>query len=323
MKRSSSHCPFDFMRDAKIFIMLRYRTRKYSLAIIGFIFFYFSLALPSAAQNMSSLGERLQFDFQGESHFSRYNFTDIKIPYNGVDTWAEFKLAAWLNNNQSFAPYISIIPSFTSEGEFWWQKNAQFAVGLQWYPFPAHTSYFRGIRFYSLWAYRSYFSEPEGLDQQDTDLQIGIDYYYDNLFDSGIIASVAWSNGGYRKTNFCFPDYSAFLWMGNIKAGIKTHKRGSIWMGYLVLEWTYSPKHKKFWQENFLRTGAGVRFYPWAKKGDTLIDDFLHRLYLYVEFLQNAAWLGEAPSAERVKKSDFRIGLGFSSGGFFRDKQKH
>ena len=297
--------------------------RKYQLEIIGFLLFYFFLAAPLGAQDNRSLSERLQFDFQGESHFSRYNFTDIKIPYNGIDGWTEFKIALWLNSRHSFAPYISIIPSLTSESEFWWQKNAQFAVGLQWYPFPAKNLYFRGIRLYSIWAYRTYFSEPEGVDQQETDLQIGVDYYYDNLFDSSTLASTVWSNAGYRKTNFSFKDYCAFLWMGNIKIGLKTHGSRRILMGYVVCEWTYAPKYEEHWRENFFRTGAGVRFYPWAKKGKKFTKDFLHRFHLYVEFLHNTAWLGDSPAAGNVKKSDFRIGLGFSTGGFFRDKQNH
>lgn len=296
---------------------------KNQFAKIGLFILCFSLGIPLFSHDNSSLSERLQFDLQGESHFSRYNFTNIKIPYNGIDSWGEFKIALWLNKGQSFAPYISVIPSFTSEGEFWWQKNAQFAVGLQWYPFPAENLYFRGIRLYSLLAYRNYFSKPEGLNPEDIDLQLGVDYYYDNLFSSGTLVSALWSNGGFRKTNFCFKDYNAFLWMGNIKIGLKIYDNRRVLMSYLVFEWTYVPKYEEHWRENFFRSGAGVRFYPWAKKGKKFTEDFLHRFHVYVEFLHNAAWLGDSPAAGNVEKSDFRIGLGFSTGGFFRDRQNH
>jgi len=290
---------------------------------IGFFIFCFILWAPLVAQDNSSLGERIQFDLQGESHFSRYNFTNIKIPYNGIDCWTEFKIALWLNREQSFAPYISIIPSLTSEGEFWWQKNAQFALGFQWYFFSTKNPYFRGIRLYSLLAYRNYFSKPEGADSQDTDLQLGADYYYDNLFDRETLVSALWSNGGYRKSNFSFKDYNSFLWMGNVKIGLKTSGSQRILMGYLVFEWTYAPKYKGHWWENFFRTGVGVRFYPWAKKRESFAEDFLRRFNLYAEFLHNAAWLGDSPVTGAVEKSDFRIGIGFSTGGFFRDKQIH
>ena len=287
--------------------------------IIGLFIFSLTLWNPLSAQNGSSLGERLQFDFQGESHFSRYNFTDINNPYNGIDGWAEFKTALWIDSDKSIAFYIDIIPSFTTESEFWWQKNAQFAAGLQWYPFSANNRYFRGIRLYSLAAFRHFFSEPDGVDQQDTDIQIGADYYFDNLFDKGILASAIWSNAGFRKTNFSFDDYNTFLWMGNIKTGIKIQDSKKILMGYFVLEWTYAPKYDERWWENFIRTGAGVRFYPWVKQGESFGSDFLRRFHVYAEFLYNAAWLGNSPLDGSVEKYDFRIGLGFSTGGFFRE----
>lgn len=283
--------------------------------------FIFIICTPLTARDNSTSRERIQFDLQGESHFSHFNFTDIKIPYNGIDFWSELKLALWLNKEKSFAAYISIIPSLTSESEFWWQKNAQFVLGFQWYPFPIKNLLFRGIRLYAQVAYRKYFSEPENAVLQDTDLQMGIDYYYDNLFNRAIFAAALWSNGGYRKTNFSLKDYSAFLWMGNVKIGLKAGCSQRVLMGYLVLEWTYAPQYEVRWWENFFRSGLGLSFYPMVNKGEGYVKQFLNRFHIYVEFLHNVAWFGDGPALGNVEKSDYRIGIGFSTGGYFRDRR--
>ena len=42
----------------------------------------------------------------------------------------------------------------------------------------------RGIRLFAIYARRFYYDRPENVETEKTDLQIGMDYYYDNLFVS-------------------------------------------------------------------------------------------------------------------------------------------
>jgi len=294
------------------------------------------LILPILVHADSSLLEKLQLDFQGDAHYSRYNFTDVKKPYDGIDGWAELKIAYWVGKDKALSPYLSVIPTFTTESEFWWQRNFQIGVGFQWYPVETFIfrlkdhvrdqyKFLKSIRLFALSAWREYYDEPKRADPEDTDFQIGIDYYYDNLdnrFDDKNFIVVAWMNAGFRKTNFSLDNYDAFLWTGNIKVGPRFKPTKTILLPYVVSDWTYVPKYEKRWWENFLRLGAGTRWYPWYPKTKDYIGfgkDFLRRFHIYVEVLHNGAWLGYEPN-NTVKETDFRVGLGFSTGGFFKKR---
>jgi hypothetical protein len=275
---------------------------------------------------------RFQFDIQGDFHYSRYNFTDIKEPYNGYDGWVELKLAYWLDDNKSIAPYVDVIPTGTSEDEFWWQKNVQYGLGLQWYPVDfyhpppkssdTHDSLksLRGFRLFVLLAAREYYDRPEGTSIEDKDIQIGTDFFYESIFEdkkhsgSKKLGSVVWSYAGYRQTNFSKDDYKAFLWTGNAKLGLKFWPLDTLFP-YAVVDWTYVPKYDEDWWSNFIRAGAGLRWYPTKMKN---YSPFLKRLNIYAEFQHNVVWLGDKPSVD-IEETDFRIGCSFSTGGFFKE----
>lgn len=276
------------------------------------------LTIPIFTQGNNQQFNKPQFDFQGDTHFSRYNFTDIKIPYNGFDGWMEVKVAYWMNAIKTFSPYLSIIPVLTSESEFWWQKNAQIAAGFQWYPISTDKFYFRGIRFFALAAWRAYFDKPEGVKPEDTDIQIGVDYYYDNLFEESKLTTTIWSNAGFRKTNFSLEDYNAFLWNGNLKVGIRPQLGNSILLIYAVSDWAYVPKYGERWWENFLRIGGGIRLYPKINVKNNYWEGLVKRFHIYGEVLYNLSWLANKPLTD-IEETDFRIGLGFATGGFLRE----
>jgi hypothetical protein len=103
---------------------------------ITIVLSYLILFIAGAAYAQTEQHEKdgIQFDMQGDIRYSQYNFTDIKNPYSGIDAWGEVKFAYWIDDNKSFAPFVSAIMSGTTEDEFWWQKNAQLNFGLQWYP---------------------------------------------------------------------------------------------------------------------------------------------------------------------------------------------
>lgn len=290
-------------------------------SICSTILLLLTLIVPVLVQANEKQPGRLQLDLQGDAHYSRYNFTDIKEPYDGFDGWAELKLALWLDEKNTFSPYINVIPSFTTEGEFWWQRNVQLAAGLQWYPFAIYNSYFRSIRFFGLYGWRHYYDEPDSEDPEEEDIQAGIDYYYDNLFDDHLLTTVAWTNAGYRETNFSSEDYEAFLWTGNIKVGPKFKPGDAIILPYALADWTYVPRYDECWWENFFRVGAGIRLYPKTYHSNNnrgFGQDLIRRFHLYVEVIHNAAWLGEKP-VNNVEETDIRVGLGFSTSGFLKE----
>lgn len=264
--------------------------------------------------------DHFRLDIQGDLHYSRYNFTDIKNPYDGIDIWTELKAAYWLDERKSLAPYISIIPSYSSEGEFWWQRNVQFGVGFEWYPIrpsmakleeTAVKKFMNSSRLYALYAYREYYDKPSEADPEKDDLQIGADVYYDNLFDGNLLKAIIWSNASFRTTNFSLNDYDGFIWSGNTKVGPQFGEKIKI-LPYVVMDWTYSPKYDERWWENFLRLGAGVSCYPMTHRGGGLVNNLLKRLNFYAEVQNNVAWLGQQPHSG-VKDTDYRIGLSFST----------
>lgn len=293
------------------------------------------LTIPSLAFSEDGASEeKYKFDFQGEGHYSHYNFTDIKKPYDGFDAWAEIKLAYWIGSNEQFSVYARVIPTYSSEEEFWWQKNNQLGVGFQWYPTNTFSPKqklkpgekwedpfraYRGIRFYALYAWSNYYDKPEGQDSEDSDIQIGADYYYDNLKDitKPSLAAIVWSNAGYRQTNFSLDDYNTFLWTGNIKVGSAIPLlESSILLPYVLTDWTYVPRYEDRWWENYIRLGAGLKWYPtylsYSDISQDYLENILKRFNIYVEVLHNTAWLGDDPTDD-VEKTDYRIGFAFST----------
>lgn len=283
---------------------------------------------------------RFQFDLQGDSHWSRYNFTDIKIPYNGIDGWFELKLAYWLDSKKVISPYISVIPVITFVSNYWWQRNVQLSVGLQVYPFelftdgnsnisrnsnPKHKtgSFLRNLRLYFYYGWRIFYDKPDEEVVEDRDFQAGMDFYYDTLFRDTRFVFIAWTNAAYKDTNFSFAAYKTFQWVGNTKAGLKVSLRNSLVAPYVVTDWNYTPKYEERWLENFIRVGAGVRWYPKIDEAGGFFWDLVRRFHVYGEVLHNVAWLGDEPGITdpcSVKKIDFRIGFGFATGGYYREK---
>jgi len=139
------------------------------------------------------------------------------------------------------------------------------------------------------------------------------------------LACFAFTTATYRPTNFSLDDYHGFVWSGNIKVGPKLCIGTAFVVPYGVVDWTWSPRYEDRWFENFVRVGGGVRVYPWGDKPDRypsyIAYDLARRLHIFAEVVQNVAWLGEsAPSG--VHGTDVRIGIGFSTGGFFAEPRR-
>ena len=149
-----------------------------------------------------------------------------------------------------------------------------------------------------------------------------MDYYYDNLFQDARWKAFAFTVVAFHTKNFSFDDYDAIIWSGNFKAGpsLKPSATSAI-VPYALVDWTAVPEWQDRFFENFLRAGAGVRWYPRTVEPDTFGTDLLRRLHLFGEYVGNVAWLGDEPE-RHVEGHDIRFGVALSTGGFFRDRRR-
>lgn len=277
--------------------------------------------------------KNFQLDIQGDTRFSHHNYTDLTENYDLIDSWAEFKLALWLDQNKTISPFVSVIPSHVSgyinkwgrDDILWWQRNIQTAVGGQWYPFSCFDELkpLRSIRFYAMYLQRDFYDLPADQDPIDEDVQIGLDYYYDDYFSESWLGASVWTRLAYSKTAFAFDDYNAISWVGSAKVGPKAEVPvpwgRSLVHTYLVGEWgIVDQKHKdRFW-ENFARGGVGVRLYPKIDSEGNILKDLVKRFNIYAEYIAINEWLGDEPVAD-ISDTDFRIGVSYSTSGFYRD----
>jgi hypothetical protein len=273
---------------------------------------------------------RFQFDAQGSLQYSRYGFTDIVSPYDGLDTWVEAKATYWADNHRMVGLYLSVIPVYASVSEFWWQRNISGALGLQVFVLSEKKAedfpWFRGLRLYAVGAQRLYYDEPSGADPEEQDLALGLDYYHDTLFDqrTSWLAQV-FLNAGYHTTNFSLEDYDAFLWYGNLKVGPKISAGSSLLVPYGVADWIHSPSYSDRWFENRLGVGGGMAWHPFALEPRVVGVDrpfetqLAERFQVYAEVLANVAWLGD-DAPDSVEEVDYRVGIRFSTGGFLGER---
>jgi hypothetical protein len=262
--------------------------------------------------------ERLQVDIQGSSTYSRYNFTDVKKPYKNVDSWMEIKTAFWLDRNKTFAPYLSFVPSHTTDSDFWWSDYLEVSLGIQWYPIQ-NNPYLNSVRLFALTGKRDYYNKPAREKRPvDNNKEIGLDYYFDNLFTDFPLAGIIYLKGAHRTTNYSLNDYEAFMLEEDIKIGPKIRVGSSLIIPYGTVQSSYVDRHRNRWWENYLRAGGGLRWYPKIDEEGAFLTDLMKRFFVYAEGIRNVDWLGDdAPG--KVKKSDFRFGLEFSTRGYYRD----
>lgn len=281
-----------------------------------------------------------RFDLLGDTRYSKYNFTNLIVPYNGVDSWMELKLTWWWNERQNLGIYADGLGSNMFYPKppnpvipFDWQKYLQGGIGLQWYPFAPKKSLFGnskakdyklqyGIRLFAFKAWRYYYAKNKAGNPfskyEDEDIQVGFDYYYDNILNDELLTVSFWSNGTFRATNFSHQQFNTFFWTGNAKIGPKWKSDNATYYWYGFTDWIYISGCKCRWWENYLRAGSGVRWYP--KSHDIFgypSVGILRRFHLYVEGLYHIAWLKDPPTG-KVNKWDIRFGIGFSTPGFFK-----
>jgi hypothetical protein len=273
-------------------------------------------APPPAAPGPDAAIRPLQVDLFGSGHFSRFNFTNLRSPYDGVDAWTVLRVSHWWDHGRRLGIVGEVNPVFASAREFFFQRYVQFNGGMQCYPVTAAA--LRPLRVFGLVSRRAYYDGPPDADLENTDLHVGVDYYYDNLFAPAQWKSFAYTTAGYRTTAFGLAHYDAVLWSGSVKTGrAMTSHAQSIVIPYAVVDWTYAGAHRdRFW-ENFLRAGGGVRWYPKKQYAGRFAGDLRGRLHLFGEVVRNVVWLGDRPSGE-VSQYDVRVGAGFSTGGIYR-----
>lgn len=136
----------------------------------------------------------------------------------------------------------------------------------------------RGLRLFGFVAGRYYYDEPSDGDAEDTDVQVGADYYFDNIPGTkSIWASAVFANAGYRKTAFALEDYEAFTVFGNVKTGPKWTRNSMILFPYGVADWSYSPTYDERWWGELRarwRRPCWVSLLPFRGAGHRLVGRF-------------------------------------------------
>ena len=220
---------------------------------------------------------------------------------------------------------------------FFFQRHVEAHAGVLLYPIPTRDEdessvvsttmrLLQPVRVYLQLGARAYYDWPQDAEVSSRrNVTAGLDYYYDNLGNDGVVTSFVYTEMGYHSTNFTSPDYNGFLWFGNARTGREFEfAEGSPLIPYAMLEWTASPSHQDLYYENFLHGGAGVRWYPHVGSEDDasgLGKDLLRRLHVYGEVLRNLSWLGDQPPPS-VGRHDARVGVAFSTSGIYRDRRR-
>jgi hypothetical protein len=322
------------------------RIRTFKLTLLAF------LSLVEIANAQLKLPENLQWDIIGDSHHSHYNFTDAVFPYYGMDSWIENKFAYWLDEKRSIAPFASVLfsnmfylPGTRNEEimPFFWQDFMQGSLGMQWHFLVDGVEYSPkyGLRAYLLASYRWYYNkledELEFTSLENHDFQLGIDFYYDNLFIDCDTENaegcrknwilIAWANLALRNTNFNQKKYNTVLAALNVKLGKPLYLiKHTYIFPYITVDATATPLCKECkWRENFVHAGGGIRWYPFAyKKDGEKSAGFWRRFHVYGEFLWEGLWLKPLDELTdwRMKDYDMRFGFGFSTPGFNRSKKE-
>jgi hypothetical protein len=277
----------------------------------------------------------LQLDVIGDYRFSRFNFTDLRTPYNGFDGFTVLRVAAWFDAGRRVGLYGDVIPVVASVHEFFFQRYLQAGVGIQlylvgWSPDgPPQAVNDRALarrllsplRLFAQVSGRTYYDRPPDARLEGADTHVGLDYYWDNLFEPSRLKIFAFTVMGYHTTNFSTASYKGFIWSGNLKAGPAVDlTRYSRLIPYAVVDWTSAPSHRDRFFENFVRAGGGLRWYPRTSPGKGLGGNLLRRLNVYGEIVHNVGWLGRQPPAS-VEPTDVRVGVAFATGGIYRDRR--
>lgn len=275
---------------------------------------------------------------QGDSRYAETNFTDLLAPYRGIDSWGEIRTELWLEKRKVFAPYLSVIGSHVhlrsdsgNQALFPWQNYFQTAIGLQVYPArilgPGKVpAILHGLRLYG-WTGKRYYRRDPDQAFMDRDHRVGVDYYFDNLFDrQAMINGILWTDASWRYSNFAHEAYNVFFSSGNLKLGhaLRGRSRGQRRLfAYGFLDWAYAAGCACRWWENAVKPGIGISAYPIknlfvdgsarsTKSQPPRGSRDVNRISFYVEWIPAVWWLGDQPPAE-VARYDFRAGISFST----------
>ena len=73
------------------------------------------------------------------------------------------------------------------------------------------------MRVFAQYAFRDNYDRPSDSDPEDNDFVVGIDFYYDNIFEDNPLAISLWTAAQYHTTNFSMSDYNAVVFKGDFK----------------------------------------------------------------------------------------------------------
>src|SRR5688572_366502 len=89
-----------------------------------------SISEPSIATNQQTDSppvrpSRISIDAFGEYRYSRFNFTDLRYPYDSIDGYLVLRLQGWFDSRRRLAGYINLIPAIATADEFFFQRYVE------------------------------------------------------------------------------------------------------------------------------------------------------------------------------------------------------
>lgn len=279
----------------------------------------------------SSLKKKICFDVIGQTVYRELNYKSTG-KYQDVDGWILFKSSYWLDENKTFGCFISVIPSFSSHIHDSFQNNLEGRLGLQLYiaSLPILKEVLQEKRIYktlrSLRLFVDYGSK-DYLDSEDEERlssknrRIGIDYYNDNLetedsFYHSIYAILLSQTTGYTIENpneeeKILQTENATSVAGDFDWGLKIPCQKMNLIPYVTTQFQYGIEGDERWWGNFLRLGVGIKVFPFYQSKK------MNRFSFFCEYVNQVAVFQGKESME-TEDHDIRIGIEFSTTGFFR-----
>jgi hypothetical protein len=254
--------------------------------------------------------------FYEEDYSTFYTLFDSRLEY-----WLPLGRASF-----SWGPYIRLAWVSSSEGEaFANVYNALPGGGFHIYPFSYSNNEdsksllvnilgpLRILAEYNRVEYKG--SENEW--RPDSQIRAGVEYWrsygVNNLFSA--MWYETWLGAIWHSTNEFDDEYDTLILSGVFKIGIRIPEKTIISQltPYGSAE-AIKTKNEEYYWENKVVVGGGLRWSPPQRWIDYF---FLQRFVLFVEYLYTINYLEEdAPSS--VPDDDFRVGISFSFGEWFR-----
>lgn len=282
------------------------------------------------AQSGDAVGFPPYVTFAGTFDFG-YRATQLFEPHHNafVGQW-ESRAEVWLHpykDEFSWGPYFRINGIAATQSEAW--ENGWIGapgIGFQVYPFSARRFRKRDSRVGNILGPIRLFAEYNRVDYWGVENQwrphgqsrFGVEYWRARHVNSMSVPwwTEIWSGAWRQSTNEFSSHYNTGILANSLRAGARVPDAHllSAFTPYVTIESSLTDNEKFYW-ENKLLVGGGLRFAPPLKRSVPEIR-WLNRFAVYGEFVHVAAYYRQTAPAS-IPNHDVRVGITFSFGQWY------